>query len=83
MTVGELISLFPTDSTIQINIKTGSGSLVFIPDPGFYQENPKSVASVDKLPVTSINVEVEDMDGQQIILLMINENAHVCSQAVD
>ena len=83
MTVGELISLFPTDSTTQINIKTGPGSLVFIPDPGFYQENPKSVASVDKLPVTSINVEVEDMDGQQIILLMINENAHVCSQAVD
>ena len=83
MTVGELISLFPTDSTIQINIKTGPGSLVFIPDPGFYQENPKSFASVDKLPVTSINVEVEDMDGQQIILLMINENAHVCSQAVD
>lgn len=73
MTVGELISLFPTDSTIQINIKTSPNSVVFIPDPGFYQESPKAVASVDKLPVTSLNIEVEDMNGQQIILLMINE----------
>lgn len=73
MTVGELLSLFPTDSTIQINIKTSPSSVVFIPDPLFYLENPKAVASVDKLPVTSINVEVEDMNGQQIILLVINE----------
>ena len=73
MTVGELLSLFPADSTIQINIKTSPSSVFFIPDPGFHRENPKAVASVDKLPVTSINVEVEDMNGQQIILLMINE----------
>lgn len=73
MTVGELLSLFPADSTIQINIKTSPSSVVFIPDPGFYQENPKAVASVAKLPVTSLNIEIEDMGGQQIILLMINE----------
>lgn len=73
MTVGELLSLFPADSTIQINIKTSPSSVVFIPDPPFYQENPKAVASVDKFLVTSINVEVENMNGQQIILLMINE----------
>ena len=73
MTIGELISLFPADSTIQINVKTGPGSLVFIPDPGYYQQNPKAVASVDKLPVTSVNVEVEDMDGRQFILLIIND----------
>ena len=73
MTVGELISLFPTESTIQINVKTGPGSLMFIPDPGYYQQNPKAVASVDKLPVTSVNVEVEDMDGKQIVLLILND----------
>ena len=73
MTVGELISLFPAESTIQINVITGSGSLVFIPDPGFYQQNPKAVASVDRLPVASINIEVEESDGKQIVLLMIND----------
>ena len=73
MTVGELISLFPTESTIQINVKTGPGSLMFIPDPGYYQQNPKAVASVDKLPVTSVNVEVEDMNGKQIVLLILND----------
>ena len=73
MTVGELISLFPTESTIQINVKTGPGSLMFIPDPSYYQQNPKAVASVDKLPVTSVNVEVEDMDGKQIVLLILND----------
>ena len=83
MTVGELLSLFPADSTIQINIKTSPSSVVFIPDPGFYQENPKSVASVGKLPVTSLNIEIEDMGGQQIILLMINDTTQECSQAVD
>ena len=77
MTVGELISLFPADSTIQINVKTGPGSLVFIPDPGYYRQNPKAVASVDKLPVTSVNVEVEDMDGRQFILLIINDVSNV------
>ena len=74
MTVGELISLFPADSTLQINIKTGPGSLVFIPDPGYYQQNPKAVASVEKLPVTTVNVEVEDIDGRQFILLIINDH---------
>lgn len=73
MTVGELISLFPTDSTIQINVKTGPGSLVFIPDSGYYRQHPKAVASVDKLPVTSVSVEVEDMGGRQFILLVIND----------
>ena len=73
MTVGELISLFPADSTIQINIKTGLGSLVFIPDPGYYQQNPKSVASVDKLPVASVNVEMEYIDDMPYILLIIND----------
>ncbi|MGN0763428.1 MAG: hypothetical protein ACI4MK_08560 [Aristaeellaceae bacterium] len=73
MTVGELISLFPAESTIQINVITGSGSLVFIPDPGFYQQNPKAVASVDRLPVVSINIEVEESDGKQIVLLVIND----------
>ena len=73
MTVGELISLFPAESTIQINVITGSGSLVFIPDPGFYQQNPKAVASVDRLPVASINIEVEESDGKQIVLLVIND----------
>lgn len=73
MTVGELLSLIPTESTIQINVKTGPGSLMFIPDPGYYQQNPKAVASVDKLPVTSVNVEVEDMDGKQIVLLILND----------
>ncbi|MGN1367724.1 MAG: hypothetical protein ACI4WX_02575 [Aristaeellaceae bacterium] len=73
MTVGELISLFPSESTIQINVITGSGSLVFIPDPGFYQQNPKAVASVDRLPVASINIEVEESDGKQIVLLVIND----------
>lgn len=72
MTVGELISLFPVNSTVQINVITGPGSLVFIPDPAFYQQNPKAVASVDKLPVTSVNVEVEEVDGAQFILLVIN-----------
>ena len=52
---------------------TGSGSLVFIPDPGFYQQNPKAVASVDRLPVASINIEVEESDGKQIVLLVIND----------
>ena len=64
MTVGELISLFPAESTIQINVITGSGSLVFIPDPRFYQQNPKAAASVDRLPVASINIEVEEYDGK-------------------
>lgn len=73
MTVGELISLFPAESTIQINVITGSGSLVFIPDPGFYQQNPKAVAAVDRLPVASINIEVEESDGKQIVLLVIND----------
>ena len=73
MTVGELISLFPAESTIQINVITGSGSLVFIPDPGFYLQNPKAVASVDRLPVASINIEVEESDGKQIVLLVIND----------
>ena len=73
MTVGELISLFPAESTIQINVITGSGSLVFIPDPGFYQQNPKAVASVDRLPVASINIEVDESDGKQIVLLVIND----------
>lgn len=73
MTVGELISLFPAESTIQINVITGSGSLVFIPDPRFYQQNPKAVASVDRLPVASINIEVEESDGKQIVLLVIND----------
>ena len=73
MTVGELISLFPAESTIQINVITGSGSLVFIPDPGFYQQNPKAVVSVDRLPVASINIEVEESDGKQIVLLVIND----------
>ena len=73
MTVGELISLFPAESTIQINVITGSGSLVFIPDPRFYQQNPKAVASVDRLPVVSINIEVEESDGKQIVLLVIND----------
>lgn len=73
MTVGELISLFLAESTIQINVITGSGSLVFIPDPGFYQQNPKAVASVDRLPVASINIEVEESDGKQIVLLVIND----------
>ena len=62
MTVGELISLFLAESTIQINVITRSGSLVFIPDPGFYQ--PKAAASVDRLPVASINIEVEEYDGK-------------------
>ena len=75
MTVGELISLFPAESTIQINVITGSGSLVFIPDPGFYQQNPKAVASVDRLPVASINIEVEESDGKQIVLLVINDTS--------
>ena len=73
MTVGELISLFLAESTIQINVITRSGSLVFIPDPGFYQQNPKAVASVDRLPVASINIEVEESDGKQIVLLVIND----------
>ena len=73
MTVGELISLFPAESTIQINVITGSGSLVFIPDPGFYQQNPKAVASVDRLPVASINIVVEESDGKRIVLLVIND----------
>ena len=73
MTVGELISLFPAESTIQINVITGSGSLVFIPDPGFYQQNPKAVASVDRLPVASINIEGEESDRKQIVLLVIND----------
>ena len=73
MTVGELISLFPAESTIQINVITVSGSLVFIPDPGFYQQNLKAVASVDRLPVASINIEVEESDGKQIVLLVIND----------
>lgn len=73
MTVAELLSLFPADSAIQINIKASPSSVFFIPDPLFFRENPKAVASVDKLPVTSLNIEVEDMNGQQIILLMINE----------
>lgn len=73
MTVSELISLFPAESTIQINVITGSGSLVFIPDPRFYQQNPKAVASVDRLSVASINIEVEESDGKQIVLLVIND----------
>lgn len=73
MTVGELISLFPADSLVQINVITGPDSLIFVPDPGFYRQNPKTVASVDKLPVTSINIEVEACGGKNILLLMINE----------
>lgn len=82
MTVGELISLLPVDSPIQINIITEPGCLVFIPDPAFYRENPKIVASVDQLPVTSINVEVEEVDGKQIILLMLNENVNANESAL-
>lgn len=73
MTVGELISLFPADSKVQINIITEPNCLIFIPDPGFYQSNPRTVARVDSLPVTSINVELEECNGKPIVLLMINE----------
>lgn len=75
MTVGELISLFPADSKVQINIITEPNCLIFIPDPGFYQSNPRTVARVDSLPVTSINIELDEdeYDGKPVVLLMINE----------
>lgn len=75
MSVGELLSLFPADSTVQINIITDPGSLTFIPSPGYYQEKAhwKTMQDLAAIPITSLSIETEEADGQQFILLMINE----------
>lgn len=82
MTIGELLSLFPADSTVQINLFTDSGRLIYIPDPGFYQQRSKSFTSVDKLPLTSIDIEVREHEGKHFILLLLNEHSQFY-QALD
>lgn len=75
MYISELLSLFPADADIQINIINGPGSLTFIPSPGFYQENShwKSMQALSETPVTRLNVVLEKADDKQVLLLMINE----------
>lgn len=75
MNVAELLSLFPPDSTVQINIITGSGSLVFIPSPSCHQERAhwKTMQDLSAIPVTSLNIENKEVDGHHFTLLMINE----------
>lgn len=75
MSVGELLSLFPADSTVQINIITGPGSLTFIPSPSYYQERAhwKTMQDLAAIPVSSLSIETEEAEGQHFILLMINE----------
>lgn len=75
MTICELLSLFPADSSVQINIITGPGQLSFIPSPGYFQvrEHWKTMQELGAIPVKSLNVESEEVDGQHFLLLMINE----------
>ena len=78
MTICELLSLFPADSSVQINIMTGPGQLSFIPSPGYFQERRhwKTMQKLGIIPVRSLNVEAEEVDGQPFLLLIINEEVH-------
>ena len=78
MTICELLTLFPADSSVQINIITGPGQLSFIPSPGFFQERRhwKTMQELGAIPVKSLNVETEEVEGQHFLLLMINEEVH-------
>lgn len=78
MTICELLSLFPADSSVQINIITGPGQLSFIPSPGYFQERShwKTMQELGTLPVKCLNIETEEVDGQHYLLLMINEEVH-------
>lgn len=78
MTICELLSLFPADSSVQINIITGPGQLSFIPSPGYFQERRhwKTMQELGAIPVKSLNVETEEVDGQNFLLLRINEEVH-------
>lgn len=75
MTVNELLSLFPADSSVQINILTGPGQFSFVPSPAFYQERShwKTMQELGAIPVKSLNVEAVEVDGQHFLLLVINE----------
>ena len=78
MTICELLSLFPADSSVQINIITGPGQLSFIPSPGYFPERRhwKTMQELGIIPVRSLNVEAEVVDGQHFLLLIINEEVH-------
>lgn len=78
MTICELLSLFPADSSVQINIITGPGQLSFIPSLGYFQERRhwKTMQELGIIPVRSLNVEAEVVDGQHFLLLIINEEVH-------
>lgn len=78
MTICELLSLFPADSSVQINIITGPGQLSFIPSPGYFQERRhwKTMQELGAIPVRTLNVEADEVDGQHFLLLMINEEVH-------
>ena len=75
MTVNELLNLFPVNASVQINILTGPGQLSFIPSPAFYQERShwKTMQELGAIPIKSLNVEAEEIDGQHFLLLVINE----------
>lgn len=77
MTVDQLLCAIQKDCNMQINIHTEEGTLVFIPDAAYYQNfrHWASMQRVGKLPVRSLNVELEDVDGPPVLLLVINENA--------
>lgn len=77
MTVDQLLSAIRKDCKMQINIHTEEGTLVFIPDAAYYQERRHwaSMERVGILPVRSLNVELEDANGEPVLLLIINENA--------
>ena len=78
MTICELLSLFPADSSVQINIITGPGQFSFIPSLGYFQERRhwKTMQELGIIPVRSLNVEAEVVDGQHFLLLIINEEVH-------
>lgn len=74
MTIGELIPLFSSDAPLQINIITAPGALTFIPNPSFFQRNPKLFKDVDQMPITHLSIEAEEHEGRVILLLIINDN---------
>ena len=78
MTIGELLAAFPKNSEVQINIITDSGSLTFIPNPAYFLEHRhwKTMQELEAIPVHTLNVCTEQMDGQLFLLLVINEEVH-------
>ncbi len=76
MTVDQLLCAIQKESAMQINIHTEEGTLVFIPDAAYYQNfrHWASMQRVGKLPVRSLNVEMEDAGDQPVLLLSINEH---------